>query len=32
MDPTWGPAYGVHMERPDQCFMERLSRLLIARE
>ena len=32
MDPAWGPAYGVHMERPERCFMERLSRLLIARE
>jgi exodeoxyribonuclease V beta subunit len=32
MDPAWGPAYGVYEERPDRHFMERLSRLLIARE
>jgi exodeoxyribonuclease V beta subunit len=32
MDPAWGTAYGVHAERPDEGFMERLIRLLIARE
>jgi exodeoxyribonuclease V beta subunit len=32
MDPAWGPAYGVHADRPDRRFMERLIRLLIARE
>ena len=32
MDPAWGPAYGVHADRPDRRFVERLSRLLIARE
>jgi exodeoxyribonuclease V beta subunit len=32
MDPAWGPEYGVHAERPDRRFMERLGGLLIARE
>ena len=30
MDPAWGPAYGVHADRPDRGFVERLSQLLIA--
>ena len=32
MDPAWGSAYGVHADRPDRRFVERLSRWLIAGE
>jgi exodeoxyribonuclease V beta subunit len=32
MNPANGPEFGVHAERPDRRFMEKLSRLLIARE
>jgi exodeoxyribonuclease V beta subunit len=30
MDPACGFEYGVHVERPERSFIERLSRLLIA--
>jgi exodeoxyribonuclease V beta subunit len=32
MDPAYGPACGIHAERPDRHFMDRLCRLLIAEE
>jgi exodeoxyribonuclease V beta subunit len=32
MDPAYGPACGIHVERPDRHFMDGLCRLLIAGE
>ncbi|MBA4396125.1 MAG: exodeoxyribonuclease V subunit beta [Syntrophus sp. (in: bacteria)] len=32
MDPAWGTAYGVHADRPERTFVERICRLLIARK
>jgi exodeoxyribonuclease V beta subunit len=32
MDPAWGPAYGIHADRPDRPFVEKFSRRLLAEE